>query len=254
MSYLLLIFRSIRVLLAGLYAFALFLFLWITALLFGRVHGFKRWYWRFMAGAFRVGLRIMGIKVVTDESSLRRLGTLSSSVIASNHRSHLDVLVLMSIAPRAERLTFCPKIELCRLPMFVTGFKAAEVIPIDRTDGRSAMRGLVNAVGRLPDEVSPVLFPEGTRHRGTGIGPLKPGVIIAARNSGRTICPVIIDGTDALFPPGAYLPKAGTVKVSVLPGMKPLEKGNVNDDIARLHAMMIDGLEDSGSASRIGQP
>jgi 1-acyl-sn-glycerol-3-phosphate acyltransferase len=125
-------------------------------------------------------------------------------IVASNHRSHLDPPVLNSAFP--EPLVFLAKEELFKPPLgwFIRHMRA---VPIRRGSGDV---DTLEMVLELLHKGCPVaIFPEGTRARpGEFLRP-KPGVGLLAVKSGVPVIPVLIEGTDAVFPRGSKAPKPG---------------------------------------------
>lgn len=219
-----------------------FIYIGLAPVFCGKKRGFRNWYWNEMKRALRFLLDLLDITVSIDEQSLQALSQDSGSVLAVNHKSHLDVIALLSVMPPEKWLTFAPKIELYRLPFFARGFEDAGCIPIDRRKGRDTLRMLIEAVGAKPRRVSLVLFPEGTRWRPPGIGPFKAGVMLVAKAHGLAVRPVCIVNSDRLLPPGRFIPTSGVIRIVVLPPFHP-DEGPVDANLKRLRAQMSDAYE-----------
>jgi 1-acyl-sn-glycerol-3-phosphate acyltransferase len=120
-------------------------------------------------------------------------------IFIANHQSHLDIPALFSVLPY--RLTFIAKRELFLIPFFGWGIGALGHIAIDRSNARKARESFSRAVLRLQrEDISLVLFPEGTRSSDGAVGPFKRGSFALALESGLPIVPVAIDGTRAVLP------------------------------------------------------
>jgi 1-acyl-sn-glycerol-3-phosphate acyltransferase len=212
---------------------ALFVFLGVAPLFFKHTPEFRQTYWRWIKRGLRVVLRLLSIEVRVSPQSLQRLMEDENSVIAANHKSHLDVVALLSIMPDEKWVTFSPKVELYKIPFFARGFTAAGCIPIDRDNPRAALRTLIKAVSEKPARESLILFPEGTRWRGEGVGPFKAGVMLVAKAQKRSVRPICIHGSDKLLPPGSAWPKIGAITIEVLPSFTP-DEASTDENLARL--------------------
>jgi 1-acyl-sn-glycerol-3-phosphate acyltransferase len=87
------------------------------------------------------------------------------------------------------------------VPIWGRGLRAGEFISIDRSDLEQAKKDL--AVARTMMESGIVLWiaPEGTRSRTGRLGPFKKGGFIMAIESGATIIPVGIRGSEKVLRP-----------------------------------------------------
>ncbi|MEM1299138.1 MAG: lysophospholipid acyltransferase family protein [Pseudomonadota bacterium] len=226
--------RSLLVVLGPVY------FLWIAfvPLVCSGRRGFRGWYWRRVKRACSHLLGLLSIRVDMAEASRQALAADTDSVIVINHRSHLDGFTLMDTVPDDKWFTFAAKKELCDAVLLRTGFRAAGLVEIDRTSGKAALEVLSEAVRTMPARRSVVLFPEGTRARTASLGEFKAGAVIVARETGRSIRPIVILGSDDLLPRGRFAPRSGVIRVEVLPPFICDPEVSVDEDVARLHAAM----------------
>lgn len=120
-------------------------------------------------------------------------------IIMSNHRSHYDIpLMILSLPGSIRMLT---KKEFFRVPLWGRGLKAGEFISIDRSDLEQAKKDLATAREKMESGVVLWISPEGTRSRSGRLGPFKKGGLIMAIESGATIIPVGIQGTENVLRP-----------------------------------------------------
>ncbi len=125
-------------------------------------------------------------------------------IVASNHRSHLDPPVLNSVFP--EPLVFVAKEELFKPPLGWL-IRHMRAVPIRR--GAGDVETLEMVLELLHKGCGVAIFPEGTRARpGKFLRP-KPGVGLLAVKSGVPVVPVLIEGTDVVFPRGKRFPSPG---------------------------------------------
>ena len=227
--------RSVLVVLGPFY----FLFIGFVPLFCARRKGFRGWYWRLVKRACSRLLWLLSIRVEMSEANKRDLARDTGSVIVINHRSHLDGFTLMDVVPDEKWFTFAAKKELFDAKLLRTGFLGAGLVEIDRKSGKVAMETLSNAVQEMPARRSVVLFPEGTRTKTQSLGEFKAGAVLVARESGRSIRPIVILDSDRLLPRGRIMPLSGKVRVVALPPFHCNPDVPVDDDVARLRAEMM---------------
>lgn len=215
-----------------------FLYIAFVPLVCARRAGFRGWYWRTVKRACTRLLWLLSIRVTMSEKDKAALLADDNSLIVINHRSHLDGFTLMDTVPDGKWFTFAAKKELCDAALLSTGFKGAGLVEIDRASGKVAMETLTKSVAEMPARRSVVLFPEGTRVRTPSLGSFKAGAVVVARDTGRSIRPIVILGSDKLLPRGRFVPKSGTITLKVLPPFACDLSATVEDDLARLHAAM----------------
>jgi 1-acyl-sn-glycerol-3-phosphate acyltransferase len=145
------------------------------------------WFWPWMAARLpmhyhRVVCRILGIRL-TILGDIPKNGPL---LIASNHVSWLDIMVLSAMAP----LSFIAKQEVNGWPFFGSLARLQRTVFIDR-DRRHATGISRDAVReRLKAGDILVLFPEGTSSDGREVLPFKSSFFAAAQIEGVLVQPV----------------------------------------------------------------
>ena len=147
------------------------------------------WFWPAMARAFpmyyhRVVCRILGIRVEVRGHPPEK-GPL---LIAANHVSWLDIMVLSAVAP----LSFVAKKEVASWPFFGSLARLQRTVFVDRDrrhatgNSRDEMRERLKAGDML------VLFPEGTSTDGRRILPFKSSFFGAVEIEGVLVQPVTL--------------------------------------------------------------
>lgn len=132
------------------------------------------------------GLRISG------EDNLRFK---ENYIFASNHISYADPPVIGCTFNR--EVWFMAKKELFRNRLFAWLIRTYHAIPVDREEiDRKTLRMIMN---RLKENESILMFPEGTRSKTGKIGALKGGLGFIALNTGTSIVPVHVTGSNRLF-------------------------------------------------------
>ncbi len=120
-------------------------------------------------------------------------------IIMSNHRSHYDIPLMCLTMPGSVRML--TKAELFKYPIWGRGLKHGEFISIDRSDLDQAKKDLAAAREKMESGIVLWISPEGTRSRTGKLGPFKKGGLIMAIESGATIIPVGIQGTEKVLKP-----------------------------------------------------
>ncbi len=132
-------------------------------------------------------------------------------IFMSNHRSALDVLVLVETLPVPFR--FVAKKELRWIPLFGWALFLGRHVFIDRDDRRKAIQSLADAADRVRAGTNVILYPEGTRSRTTELLPFKSGGFHMALDSGAVVVPVSVSGSQRLAPKDSLTVHAGTVRI-----------------------------------------
>jgi len=157
-------------------------------------------------------LRLLFRPKVTGLEHVPREG---GAIVAANHVSFLDPLLLPLVVPR--RVMFLTKVKYIDKPLLRWFLTGAGVIPV-ATDDPAAVGGAVTAgiaaveAGRLVG-----IFPEGTRSRDGRLHRGKTGVGRIALETGAPVIPAGITGTDLAFPRGAKLPRPHAVHITFGP-------------------------------------
>jgi len=162
---------------------------------------------------FMFNLEIEGREKVPPEGGV---------VLAANHRSYLDPVVLALVSPR--KMNFMAKEELFNNPLFGYLISRLGAFPLrrDRIDRRAYQKALmVLREGRIL-----ALFPEGTRSLSGRLGDLKEGSVKIGK----------------VLPPGAKIIKPGKIKVKVGDPISPYNSGKkkkASEVLQRLKEEMI---------------
>jgi len=123
-------------------------------------------------------------------------------IIMSNHRSHYDIPLIFMAFPKGS-IRMLTKKELFRVPIWGKGMKAGEFVSIDRHNHEQAIKDLKEARAKMEDGIILWVAPEGTRSRDGSLGKFKKGGIVLAIETGATIIPVGIVGSEKILPAGS---------------------------------------------------
>jgi 1-acyl-sn-glycerol-3-phosphate acyltransferase len=129
-------------------------------------------------------------------------------VLAANHISYLDPLVVGLASPR--RTAFVAKEELFKIPIFGWYIRKLEAFPVRR--GAPDRRAFKAALDKLTAGQIVGIFPQGARQAGIPTEGF-PGAAVMAYKTGAVILPTAIRGTDKVMPPGSRRPRFPRIKV-----------------------------------------
>jgi 1-acyl-sn-glycerol-3-phosphate acyltransferase len=180
----------------------------------------------------RLILAASGVRVRVLHGERMAAGT--SVVVAANHQSFYDILVLLAVLPMSVR--FLAKRNLFRLPFLGWSIAAAGFIPVDR-ESRSSRFALVDAaLARLSGGRSLVVFPEETRTRSGELLPFKSGAALLALKSGLPLLPVGIAGTLRIQRRGGFTITPSEVCLAVgepiaVAGRAPKDRAALTDEL-----------------------
>ena len=159
-------------------------------------------------------LWLTGIRVkVENPEKIEALAKDGPFIVAANHQSVVDILVLLHVIPF--QFAFFTKRTLFVIPVYGWYLWAAGYIPVNRHDPRSAYRSVEAAAKKIEKGVSLVIFPEGSRSENGALGRFKSGFIRVAEKTGAAILPVAITGSHRIVPKGSVLMNPAQVTINV---------------------------------------
>jgi 1-acyl-sn-glycerol-3-phosphate acyltransferase len=159
----------------------------------------------------RLALVLGGCRLRVE--GLEHLPPPGPALLAANHASYLDAVVLLAALPAG--LRFVAKRELTAYPVIGTVIRKVGHLAVERVDPvRSAAAaehvGEALAAGHLL-----LVFPEGTFRRSPGLLPFRLGAFKAAVEQRRPVTPVAIRGTRDVLPADTWLPGPGPIAVTI---------------------------------------
>ena len=161
-------------------------------------------------------------------------------ILASNHQSYLDVLLLGAACPR--KIRYVARDTLWKNPAMAWLITDWGAIPIERDrPGKDRLLGLIEVAGS--GQVL-ALFPEGGRTRSGEVGEMRGGVGFIARRAGVPVVPVAIRGAWKAWPAGSSFPRRGRVRISFGRAVmydESWEDRDVAADIRRRVLALLDG-------------
>jgi 1-acyl-sn-glycerol-3-phosphate acyltransferase len=168
----------------------------------------------------KVILLAAGVKM--EISGIENIKKGESSIVVANHQSLMDIPVATAALPIALRIL--AKKELFKIPFLGWGMKGIGILKIDRSNSKKALEILKAAEDIIrKNQLSILIFPEGTRSKDGKIHAFKKGAFVLAKNTGLDISPVSISGTRNILPKGKIRVNSGNVKVVIHPTISTAE-------------------------------
>jgi len=133
------------------------------------------------------------------------LPTAGPAIIAANHNSHLDTLVLLSLFPLKQLKDIRPVAGATyfgrypALNWFVQNILG--IIFVQPGSGQPHEQVLSEVFAALDEGQIIIIFPEGTRGKPEQLGPLRPGIAtLATRRPDIPVVPVYLNGLGKVLP------------------------------------------------------
>ncbi len=208
--------RAAGAMLYALYAWMLFWILappvWLAVAALPR----PAWALAVIRAAARILQRLSGVSLRAQGLDKLPRGP---CVIAANHASYLDGIVLTAVLPgefsfvakREFTARFVARVFLRHIGAeFVERFELARGVEDARVVARAARRGRTL-----------VFFPEGTFTRTPGLLPFHMGAFVAATEAGVPVVPITIRGTRSILRSDRWFPRRGTISVVIGAPIQP---------------------------------
>lgn len=192
------------------------------------------------------GLKLLGVTLHADLSALQ--AHRGPAVILCNHVTNYDLYVFGNMVP--PRTVTLGKTSLKWLPLFGQLYWLTGNVLIDRGNARQAKAAMITTTRALVDRQTSILvFPEGTRGHGKGLGSFKKGAFIMAVEAGVPIVPVCANNYIRGWRLNRW--RAGDVHMRALPPIPTA--GLTADDVpalmARCETLMRDAVAELDRAA-----
>ena len=185
-------------------------------------------------------LRLLCSPVITGLENLPQDGPV---IIASNHLSFLDSVIISAFMPR--RVKFIAKAEYVNSPgikgkLMREAFEFIDIIPVTRGQQSESVAALDPAVEHLKQGNVFGIYPEGTRSRDGYLYRGHSGVAYLAYVTGAPVVPVGLIGTQRLQPPGATMIRPAKFEMHVWePIPTPESHGHQTGKLRKTHVEQI---------------
>jgi acyl carrier protein len=173
--------------------------------------------WQIAARACRWFLRVAGVTVTLDCERTTLLDT--RPILAANHTSYLDVIVLTAALPWP--VNFVAKRELSGRAFVGPILRGLGTRFVERDVFSDSVADETQLVRHASEGDSLFFFPEGTFVRSAGVREFHLGAFRAACATQRPVVPVVLRGTRAALRDGDWIPLSGPVTVSVFAPIAP---------------------------------
>ncbi|MDD5431384.1 MAG: lysophospholipid acyltransferase family protein [Candidatus Omnitrophica bacterium] len=155
------------------------------------------------------------------QTGLENIPKKGGFILASNHVSHMDPIVLSAACPRM--INFMAKKELFTGFLFSRWLFSLRAFPVNRN--AADIGAIREAFRRVKAGQGLLLFPEGRRNEGDSIGKPEEGVGFLAAKLKVPVVPAYVQGTKDALPKGSTALKFS--KVSVRFGKQIIIEGDM---------------------------
>jgi 1-acyl-sn-glycerol-3-phosphate acyltransferase len=199
--------------------------------------------WRqwLVKGAARGFLMAAGMPLVVR--GIKGLPRGKPAVLAVNHASYLDALVLSAALPIG--LAYVAKRELASVGIVRFFYRRLGTEFVERIDPQRGIEDTERLVEAVRQGRSLVMFPEGTFGRAPGLRPFRMGAFVVAARANAPVVPVIIGGTRSILRDGSWFPRRGVASVTAGDALWP-QGSDWNAALALRDAARAEMLKRSG--------
>jgi 1-acyl-sn-glycerol-3-phosphate acyltransferase len=160
----------------------------------------------------RMLLKVSGVKMQVE--GLEKIDPRGTYVFIANHRSFMDIPVLLAYLPLQFR--FFAKKGLFHIPFLGTHLRRSGHLPVVKDNPRASLKSMSDAVRTLREQgMSMLLFPEGGRSNDGLLQDFIEGSAYIAIKSGVPAVPVAMTGTREVLPMGSMQIMRGVVHLRI---------------------------------------
>jgi len=149
---------------------------------------------------------------------LENVDSKRAQLFVANHQSFFDIFALSGFLP--VQLRWMAKASLFHLPFVGWAMAAANYVKVRRGNRKQSLKAFNDALDRIKNGASAVIFPEGTRSVDGTIAEFKKGSHLLAIRSEVPMVPTVIIGSGEVMKKGSFGVKPGNIKIIFL---KPIE-------------------------------
>ncbi len=136
-----------------------------------------------------------------------------SYVFVANHQGAYDIFAIYGYL--GHHFRWMMKKSLEKIPLVGYSCRVSGHIYVDNSSPAAVRATMTEAEKRLAGGMSVVVFPEGSRTRDGRMHAFRRGAFTLAMEFGLPVVPVTIDGAYRILPRGAWLPRYGTINLTV---------------------------------------
>lgn len=184
--------------------------------------------WRCVRRGLRMLAFLSGTRILVR--GLENLPHDTPVILASNHASYLDGLILFAALPVPS--SFVAKAELAGNFFARIMLSRLDVIFVDRFDALKGVEDTRRIARLAASGKRPLFFAEGTLQRMPGLLPFQMGAFVTAAQAGIPVLPLTLRGTRNKLRGGSWFPRTGSV--SLLVGQPIMPAGKDWNEAVRL--------------------
>ena len=174
--------------------------------------------WRFSRLMAHVFLRLCRLPLVVR--GLEHIPASGPFVMAANHASYLDGLVLLAAFPE-RAYSFAAKRELSRSLLPRLFLRSIGTDFVERADIKQGVEDASRLAEAARAGRTPIFFAEGTFTRSAGLLPFRMGAFVVAAQTGVPLLPVTIRGARSVLRDGSWFARRGAIVVTIAPPLAP---------------------------------
>ena len=160
----------------------------------------------------RMLLKVSGVKMKVE--GLEKIDPDATYVFVANHRSFMDIPVLLAHIPLQFR--FMAKKGLFLIPFLGTHLRRAGHLAVVKDSPRASLKSMTDAVRILREQgISVLLFPEGGRSKDGHLREFIEGAAYIAIKAGVPAIPIGMTGTREVLPMGSMQIMSGIVDLRI---------------------------------------
>ncbi|GMY31280.1 1-acyl-sn-glycerol-3-phosphate acyltransferase-like isoform X1 [Fagus crenata] len=196
--------------------------------------------WGHLTGRLMMWILGNPIKIEGAEFSNKR------AIYISNHASPLDIFLIMWLTPTGT--VGIAKKEIIWYPLFGQLYVLANHLRIDRSNPIAAIESMKEAARAVvKNNLSLIIFPEGTRSKNGRLLPFKKGFVHLALQSGLPIVPMVLTGTHLAWRKGSLHIRPAPLTVKFLPPISTQDwtADKIDDYIKLIRDLYVKHLPES---------
>ncbi|MQL83354.1 hypothetical protein Taro_015824 [Colocasia esculenta] len=187
-------------------------------------------------------MRILGNPVKIEGSEYSN----TKAIYICNHASPLDIFLVMWLTPTGT--VGIAKKEIIWYPLFGQLYVLASHLRIDRSNPAAAIESVKEAARAIVrNNLSLIIFPEGTRSKTGRLLPFKKGFVHIATQSRLPIVPMVVTGTHLAWRKDSLRVRPAPLTVKFLPPIKTdnWESGKIAEYVEMVHTLYVNNLPKS---------
>ncbi|KAG6756611.1 hypothetical protein POTOM_040046 [Populus tomentosa] len=168
------------------------------------------------------------------------------AIYVCNHASPIDIFLMMWLTPTGT--VGIAKKEIIWYPLFGQLYVLANHLRIDRSNPSAAIQSMKEvALAVVKNNLSLIIFPEGTRSKNGRLLPFKKGFVHLALQTRLPIVPMVFTGTHHAWRKGGLHVRPAPITVNYLRPIKTDDwtEDKVNDYVRLLHDIYVENLPEA---------